>query len=150
MTYRRHRAHASSASASSDWTPILALVSRREVDTLAFATLWTAALMGGVLIAVHGGDVVAMTILWLDLFLGAVLLALLASDDVSEAEAAAGAGLLPFVVSGFFVLVYVAAAGVALGSGVVAAFVGGSTIAAGYLLFRDRPREQAPPMSAAS
>jgi hypothetical protein len=135
---------------SSGQTPILELVSRREVDTLAFSVLWAAALLGGVLVAVHGGNVIAMAVLWLDLLLGAVLLTLLAADDVSELDAATGAGLVPFVVSGFLVLVYLAAAGVALGSGVVAAFVGGGTIAAGYLLFRDRRRDHAPPMSAPS
>jgi hypothetical protein len=125
-------------------------VSRRDVDTVAFAVLWAAALSGGVLIAVHGGNVVALAILWLDVLLGAVLLALLAAIEGSDAEEAAGLGLIPFVVSGFLVLVYVAAAGVALGAGVVTAFVAGSTIAAVYLLLRDRRRDGAPPVSAAS
>jgi hypothetical protein len=128
--------------------PILGGVSRRDVDTLAFAVLWAAALTGGVLIAVHGGNVVAMTILWLDVLMGAVLLALLVSDD--PVQAAAGMGIAPFVVSGFLVLVYVAAAGVALGSGLVAAFVAGSTIAAAYVLLRDRRHEQVPTVSAPS
>lgn len=125
-------------------------MSRRDVDTIAFAILWGAALTGGVIIAVHGGNVVAMMVLWLDLLLGAVLLALLAFVDGPNIADAGGAGLAPFVVSGFLVLVYVAAAGIALGSGVVAAFVGGSTIAATYLLLRDRRREHVPTVSAPS
>jgi hypothetical protein len=123
-------------------------VSRRDVDTLAFAVLWAAALGGGVLIAVHGGNVVAVTILWLDVLLGAVLLALLVWDD--PVHAATEMGLVPFVVSGFLVLIYVAAAGIALGSGVAAAFVAGSTIAAAYVLVRERRRERLPTFSAPS
>jgi hypothetical protein len=123
-------------------------VSRRDVDTLAFAVLWAAALGGGVLIAVHGGSVVALTILWLDVLLGAVLLALLVWDD--PVHATTEMGLVPFVVSGFLVLIYVAAAGIALGSGVVAAFVAGSTIAAAYVLVRERRRERIPTFSAPS
>jgi hypothetical protein len=123
-------------------------VSRRDVDTLVFAVLWAAALTGGVLIAVHGGNVAAMTILWFDVLMGAVLLALLVTDD--PAQAAAGMGLMPFIVCGFLVLVYVAAAGIALGSGVAAAFVAGCTIAAGYLLLRDRRREHVATVSAPS
>ena len=125
-------------------------MSRHDVDNLAFTVLWGAAITGGILITVHGGNVVALAILWLDVLLGAVLLALLVSDDTPNAVAAAGAGLIPFVVSGFLVLAYVAAAGVALGSGIVAAFVGGSTIAAAYLLRRDRRRDHVPPISAPS
>ena len=125
-------------------------MSRRDVDALAFTVLWGAAITGGILITVHGGNVVALAILWIDVLLGAVLLALLVSDDPPDSVAATGAGLIPFVVSGFLVLGYVAAAGVALGSGIVAAFVGGSTIAAGYLLVRDRRRDHASPISAPS
>lgn len=90
----------------------------------------------------------AMTILWLDVLIGAVLLALLVSDDAVPLTA--GVGLVPFVVSGFLVLVYVAAAGVALGSGVAAAFVAGSAIAAASLLLRDRRREHVPTVSTPS
>jgi hypothetical protein len=125
-------------------------VSRRNVDTLAFTVLWVAALIGAIVIAVHGGNVVAVTVLWLDVLLGAVLLALLVSEQMLEAIESAGAGLIPFAVSGFLVLVYIAAAGIALGSGVVAAFVVGSTAAAAYVLLRDRRRDQAPRVGAPS
>ena len=125
-------------------------MSRRDVDILAFAILWAAALTGAALIAVHGGNVVAVTLLWLDVLLGAVLLALLAVIQTPEVPATEGAGLLPFVVSAFLVLVYVAAAGVALGGGAHAAFAVGSTIAAAYLVVRDRRRGDLPPVGAPS
>lgn len=120
------------------------------MDLLAFTALWAVELIGGVLIAVHGGNVVALTVLWGVVFTGAVLLAVLVAIEDAKTDEAAGAGMAPFVVSGVLTLIYIAAAGVALGTGVVAAFVGGSAVGGAYLLLRHRRREHARPMSAAS
>jgi hypothetical protein len=125
-------------------------VSRRKVDILTFMVLWVVVLTGAVLIAVLGANIVALAVLWGVVLTGAVLLTALAAVEESDESAAAGAGLLPFVVSGLLTLIYVAAAGVALGTGVIAAFVGGSAIAGGYLLLRHRRRHEASPMSAPS
>jgi hypothetical protein len=125
-------------------------MSRRKVDLLAFTALWAVVLVGAVLIAVLGGNVVALTVLWCVVLTGAVLLALLAAVDDPSADDAGGTSIVPFVVSGLLTLIYVAAAGVALGTGIVAAFVGGTAIAGAYLLLRHRRREHARPVRTVS
>jgi hypothetical protein len=118
-------------------------VSRRKVDLLAFTALWTVVLTGAALIAVLGANVVALTVLWAVVLTGAVLLAALAADEDPNEDETAGAGAIAFVVSGVLTLIYVAAAGAALGIGLLAAFVGGSAVTACYLLLRHRWRRPA-------
>jgi O-antigen/teichoic acid export membrane protein len=115
-------------------------VSRRKVDLLAFTGLWTVVLTGAVLIAVLGANIVALIVLWAVVLTGAVLIAALAADEDPNADDTAGAGAVAFVVSGVLTLIYVAAAGAALGIGLLAAFVGGSAVTAVYLLLRYRWR----------
>jgi hypothetical protein len=106
---------------------------RRNVDVLALTILWVVLLTGAALTAVLGADILALTVLWVVVLTDAVFLAALADGDTNPDETA-GAGTLAFIVSGLLTLVYLAAASVALGAGVVAAFVGGIALGTAYLL----------------
>jgi hypothetical protein len=108
-------------------------VIRRNVDVLALTILWVVLLTGAALTAVLGADILALTVLWVVVLTDAVFLAALADGDTNPDETA-GAGALAFIVSGLLTLIYLAAASVALGAGVVAAFVGGIALGTAYLL----------------
>jgi hypothetical protein len=112
-----------------------------EVDLLVFTALWVVVLTGAVLIAALGANVLALTVLWLVVLAGAVLLVVAAYDDAGDDDTAAGAGVHAFVVTGVLTVLYLAAAGVALGGGMIAAFVGGGVGAVAWLLLRRRRHE---------
>jgi hypothetical protein len=130
--------------------PILVDMSPRRVDLVAFAVLWAVVLIGAALIAVLGANVVALGVLWLVVLFGGVLLVVFALEDDPDAVQTPATKAVPFAVSAVLTLVYVAAAGVALGTALVAAFVGGAALGGAGLLVLHRRRGPARPMSVSS
>jgi len=107
---------------------ILSAVGRRDLDTFGLAGLWVAGLAGAVAIAAIGADIVALAVLWLVVLAGAVLLAASGGGDHGVPEGVSVADVFALVVGALLLLVYVTAASVALGAGLLATFFGSVTL----------------------
>ncbi len=103
-------------------------MTRRQLDTLGLTGLWIAGLAGAVAIAAVGADIVALAVLWLVVLAGAVLLAASTVDQDGVPDGPSAAGVLALVAGAVLLLVYVTAASVALGAGLLATFFGSVTL----------------------
>jgi len=125
-------------------------MSRQAVDLLALLALWIVLLVGAVLVAALGAEILALIVLWFVVFIGAVLIAAVGPNTDPTEDERDWPSERAFILGGLLTVVYVFAAAVALRAGVVLAFLGGASLAVGFLLVRHRRRERAREPSAAA
>ena len=107
---------------------------RRDLDTFGLAGLWIAGLAGAVALAAIGADIVALAVVWLVVLASAVLLVASSAGDQRVQDGASVAGVVALVAGGLLLLVYVTAASVALGAGLLATFFGSVTLGIAFVV----------------